>query len=168
MRPTSSGLAVLATVALTLAGADTRTSPVAPGGDGANPGPAHFFVAPRGKDSWSGKRADPGKDDGPFATVARACEAVRALLLTQEDRRSVRVVLRGGTYHLDSALEFGPEDSGTEQSAVVYAAAPGEKVVLSGGRRLEGGRWGEANGHKAWVVDLPEVRDAVAGQPPAD
>ena len=47
----------------------------------------------------------------------------------------------------------------TEQAPVVYAAAPGEKVVLSGGRRLEGGRWGEANGRKAWVVDIPEVKE---------
>ena len=42
---------------------------------------------------------------------------------------------------------------------MVYAAAPGEKVVLSGGRRLEGGRWGEVNGRKAWMVDIPEVKE---------
>lgn len=42
---------------------------------------------------------------------------------------------------------------------MVYGAAAGEKVVLSGGRRLENGRWGEVNGHKAWVVDMPEVKE---------
>ena len=119
---------------------------------------ADFVVGLGGNDTWSGKLLDPGKDDGPFATVARACEAVRTLLKTQKERRPVRVVLRGGTYYLDSPLEFGPEDSGTEQAPVVYAAAPGEKVVLSGGRRLKGGRWGEVNGRKAWVVDIPEVK----------
>ena len=41
---------------------------------------------------------------------------------------------------------------------MVYAAAAGERVTLSGGRRLEGGRWGEVNGRKAWVVDIPEVK----------
>ena len=71
----------------------------------------------------------------------------------------MRVVLRGGTYYLDQPLEFGPEDSGTEKAPVVYAAAAGEKVVLSGGRRLAGGRWGEANGRKAWMVDIPEVKE---------
>ena len=123
-----------------------------------NPGAADFFVSPQGKDRWSGKPADPGENDGPFATVARAREAVRALLKTQKEPRRVRVVLRGGTYYLDSPLEFGPEDSGTENAPVVYAAAAGEKVVLSGGRRLEGGRWGEVNGRRAWVVDIPEVK----------
>jgi len=127
----------------------------APGGE---PGTADFFVSPRGKDTWSGRLADPGKDDGPFATAARARDAVRALLKAQKEPRPLRVILRGGTYSLDSPLEFGPEDSGTEQAPVVYAAAAGEKVVLSGGRRIENGRWGEANGRKAWVVDIAEVK----------
>ena len=117
-----------------------------------------FFVSPRGKDTWSGKPAAPGENDGPFATVARAREAVRALLKLQTEPRRVRVVLRGGTYYLDAPLEFGPDDSGTEKAPVIYAAAAGEKVVLSGGRRLEGGRWGEVNGRKAWVVNIPEVK----------
>lgn len=123
-----------------------------------NPGTADFFVSPRGKDLWSGKMAEPGGNDGPFATVARAREAVRALLKTQKEPRRVNVLLRGGTYHLESPLEFGPEDSGTEKAPVVYAAATGEKVILSGGRRLGGGRWGEINGRKAWVVDLSKVK----------
>ena len=112
----------------------------------------------QGKDTWAGKRPDPGEDDGPFATVARAREAVRALLKTLDRPRPVRVVLRAGTYYLDAPLEFGPEDSGSRDAPVVYAAAPGEKVTLSGGRRLQGGRWGEVNGHKAWTVDIPEVK----------
>jgi hypothetical protein len=120
--------------------------------------PVDFFVSPRGKDTWSGKRPEPGEDDGPFATVARAREAVRACLRTLDRPRPVRVVLRAGTYDLDSPLEFGPEDSGSRDAPVVYAAASGETVTLSGGRRLRGVRWGEVNGRKAWAVDVPEVK----------
>ena len=72
--------------------------------------------------------------------------------------RAVRVVLQAGTYYLDSPLEFGPEDSGSQGAPVVYAAAPGPKVILSGGRRLPAGRWGTANGLKAWLVDVPDVK----------
>ena len=125
---------------------------------GRSPGAADFYVSTRGNDRWSGKLADPRVQDGPFATVARARDAVRAMLKTNEEPRSISVVLRAGTYCLDSTLELGPEDSGTEQNPVVYRAAPGERVVLSGGCRLEGGRWGEVNGRKAWVVDIPEVK----------
>jgi len=141
LRPTAGALAASAVAA-------------APEGVGA----PDFFVSMRGKDTWSGTLADPGENDGPFATVARARDAVRALRRVQKQPQRIRVVLRGGTYYLDSSLEFGPEDSGTEQGPVVYAAAAGEKVVLSGGRRLENGRWGEVNGRKAWVVNVPEVK----------
>jgi hypothetical protein len=123
-----------------------------------DPASADFFVSPRGKDTWAGKLAEPGEDEGPFATVDRAREAVLALLRTLDRPRPVRVVLRSGTYYLDSPLEFGPEDSGSRNAPVVYAAAAGEKVTLSGGRRLQGGRWGEVNGRKAWTVDTPGVK----------
>jgi hypothetical protein len=123
-----------------------------------NQAAADFFVSPQGKDTWTGKLAKPGEADGPFATVDRAREAVRALLRTLDQPRPVRVVLRAGTYYLDSSLECGPEDSGSRDAPVVYAAAPGEKVTLSGGRRLQGRRWGEVNGRRAWTVDIPEVK----------
>jgi len=87
--------------------------------------PVSFFVSPQGKDTWSGRRADPSEDDGPFATVARARDVVRGLLKVQTQPRPVRVILRGGTYYLDSPLEFGPQDSGTEHAPVVYGAAVG-------------------------------------------
>jgi hypothetical protein len=158
MQPGTRATVTTASLSLLLAAA---CSPAWPEGVAAtpagSPGAADFFVSPRGKDTWSGKLADPGASDGPFATVARAREAVRALRKALKEPRRVRVVLRGGTYYLDAPLEFGPEDSGTEQGPVVYAAAAGEKVVLSGGRRVAGGRWGEVNGHRAWVVDIPEV-----------
>jgi hypothetical protein len=118
-----------------------------------------FFISPQGEDHWSGKLSDPNDSDGPFKTVERAQEAVRALLRKLPKRRPVRVVLRGGTYYLKQTLEFGPEDSGTEGAPVVYAAAHGEKVVISGGCCLAGGKWGKVNGHKAWVIDIPDVKE---------
>ena len=121
-------------------------------------GGADFYVSPRGKDTWSGKQADPGASDGPFASVARARDAVRAKSQKQTESRPVRIVLRGGTYYLDSPLEFSAADSGTEQAPIIYAAAAGEKVVLSGGQRLENGQWGEINGRRAWVVNIPEAK----------
>src|SRR5262245_13152622 len=116
MRPRTNALVATVSLSLWLA---TACSKAPLEGDAAtqfsNTGEADFFVSPNGNDKWSGKLADPGKNDGPFATVARAREAVRALLKTQKEPRCVRVMVRGGTYYLDSPLEFGPEDSGTEK-----------------------------------------------------
>src|SRR5208337_5696798 len=48
----------------------------------------------------------------------------------------IRVLVREGTYYLESPLRFLPEDSGTSEAQVIYAAYLGEKVTLSGGREL--------------------------------
>ena len=101
---------------------------------------------------------DIGENDGPFATLGRAKQAAREIQKV-DPQAAVRVIIRGGTYYLYSSLEFGPEDSGTQDAPVICAASSGEEVVISGGRRLEGGTWGEVKGRKAWVVDIPEVKE---------
>lgn len=109
---------------------------------------ADFVVAPDGSDANAGTPAK------PFATIAKARDAVRALVAAGL-KKDVTVLIRGGTYELAAPLAFGPEDSGTEKNAVTYAAAPGEKVVVSGGRRITGWRHGEGN---LWTVELADVK----------
>lgn len=121
----------------------------------AAPG-ATFYVAPGGRDAWSGKLAVANKNrsDGPFATLARARETVRALKREGKyPAGGVAVVLRGGTYELPETFVLAPEDSGQPGAPVVYSAYPGESPVLSGGRRLTG--WQVSRGR--WTVRLPEV-----------
>jgi hypothetical protein len=147
-------LIVVAAIAVTLGGQPAMTSP-----EGAADAPgADFFVSPKGRDRWSGRLADPEGDDGPFASVARARDAVRALLQSRKEPRPVHVVLRGSTYYLDRPIEFGPADSGMERAPVVYRAAEGERVVLSGGRRIENGRPSKLGGMQTWTLDLPDVK----------
>ncbi|MBV8878411.1 MAG: hypothetical protein JO332_00470, partial [Planctomycetaceae bacterium] len=58
------------------------------------------------------------------------------------------VVLRGGTYFLTEPLVFKAEDSDT-----TYRAAPGETVVISGGRALGGWKKTEAG---LWTLQVPD------------
>lgn len=96
------------------------------GGDGIA-----FWISTAGDDSASG-----GADD-PFLTLARARDAVRAL--TQEQRcQGVSVTLQGGVYRLAEPLALDARDSGCAGRPVVYRAAPGEQVVISGGVKIEG------------------------------
>lgn len=94
---------------------------------------ADFYVAPDGDDSWSGTLPSPdaNNNDGPFATIQRAQEAVR--LLKQQvysekkppiekrfigsphkygEGRDILVLIRGGYYSLEKPLQFGPDDGG--------------------------------------------------------
>ena len=116
------------------------------------PTPGTYFVALNGNDAWSGTLPEPNaaRTDGPFLTLDRARDAVRAA-----DRNLGRaVVLRGGTYYLTAPLRLGPEDSGTAQHPVVYQAYPGETVRLSGGRPITG--W-QDKGNGVWAGPVPEA-----------
>jgi len=112
------------------------------------PALATAFVAPDGNDAWSGRLATPTADgkEGPFATLVRAQAAAR-LAARQPGAGPVLVLLRGGTYELQAEWVFSPEDSGTAERPVVYAAYPGEVPVVSGGSRVAG--W-EPQGEGLW------------------
>ncbi len=105
-----------------------------------------FYVAPQGDDSA------PGTKRRPFATLARARDAVREA--KSAAKGPLTVWLRGGTYELREPLVLGPEDSGTADCPILYSACPGETPVISGGRRITGWQRG-AEG--VWTVHLPEV-----------
>jgi glycosyl hydrolase family 141 len=113
----------------------------------ATPHAGDFHVAPSGND------ANPGTEDAPFATIGQAQRAVRART-AQGLQKDITVLIRGGVYRLATPLVFGPEDSGTDEHSITYAAYPGETPVLTGGRAITG--WQEAADNK-WTVELPEV-----------
>ena len=105
---------------------------------------ADFYVSPSGSDAWSGTLADPSKqrNDGPFATLQRARDAIREL--KQDKTTDIVVYIREGTYQLEETVVFGLEDSGEGDSTITYAAYPGETPVFSSGREIKG--WQKVSG----------------------
>ena len=112
-----------------------------------------LFVSPTGNDAWSGRLAEPNaeKTDGPFATLSHARDELRK----RERSQSATIFVREGTYRLTEPLLLKPEDSGTAAAPVRFAAYPGERPVLSGGRRIDGWREGPDG---LWQVELPAVK----------
>jgi hypothetical protein len=93
-----------------------------------------FHVSPDGNDTWSGHRAESAGDDGPFATLERARDAVRELKRTDAfPAAGVTIVLGAGTYRCESPLLLGEDDGGTVDAPVVWRAEDGSEVILSGG-----------------------------------
>jgi hypothetical protein len=109
-----------------------------------------YFIATTGDDFHGGSRST------PFATFERARKAVRSAK-TVHPNASLTVTVRGGLYELPATLVFTPEDSGTTAAPVVWKAAPGEEVILSGGRRIQQ-HWTTSDGKIYWA-DVPEARD---------
>jgi hypothetical protein len=118
---------------------------------------ASYYVAPNGNDAWSGTLPEPnaGKTDGPLASITRARDIIRTTKSTAGLREPITVLLRGGRYALSEPLVLTPRDSGTSQCPITYAAYPGEKPMLSGGRAIVGWQPAEKG---LWKVELPEVK----------
>jgi hypothetical protein len=121
-----------------------------------------LYVSTQGNDAWTGKLAGPNASgsDGPLLTIAAARDAIRRLRDQGPLPKAVFVYLRGGTYFLSDPLVFSPHDSGTPSSPVVYAAYPGERAVLSGGRPVGGFEpEGGGPGSTKWKASIAAVKD---------
>src|SRR5438309_5729583 len=106
----------VALMMLLLVGATASVKPASSTGAGSESGQRAFYVAPDGNDAWSGRllAPDAGKTDGPFATIARARDAVRRLKAADGGlRQPATVFIRGGTSFLREPMVLTPEYSGT-------------------------------------------------------
>ncbi len=118
-----------------------------------------LYVSPNGDDKFDGLSTHSARGSkGPFATLERARDEIRTLKKANPGA-SFNVVLRGGTYYLPDTFVLEPEDSGTEDNPIVYSAYPGERPVLSGGRRITGFQREIYKDKACWTVTLDEVTE---------
>lgn len=103
-----------------------------------------LYVSSEGSDNNS------GSSEAPFASLHAARDAIRNL--HKPLNSSVEVKVHSGTYYFDETLILGSEDS-----AIEFRAAEGEKVTLSGGRKLDC-KW-EPYKDGIMMCKLPEVVD---------
>ena len=122
----------LKTLTLTLAAAATSLNRATASDSGTVPSKISFTVSPNGDDN------NPGTEAHPFKTLTRARDAVRKINRTMSD--DIVVGVRAGTYEIDRTLLFESQDSGNNGHSVIYKSYPGEKVLISGGKRVDGWR----------------------------
>lgn len=90
--------------------------------------PASLFVAEDGADNSAGTQSE------PLATLKGARDRVRNM---RENgfNGEIEVIFGGGRYYFDKSVSFDEND--LSEAKTVYKAAPGEKVVFTGGIRLD-------------------------------
>ena len=91
-------------------------------------GQVNFYVSPAGNDR------NPGTDEAPFRTIARAQQAVRET----KDSQDVVVQIQTGDYYLDEPLRFGPEDGGSATQRVTYRGSGQGRVLIHSGQAVSG------------------------------
>ena len=117
-----------------------------------------YYVSKTGNDSNS------GTIDSPFATIEKARDTIRELKQTSGlPNGGVTVYIREGVYEREASLEFTEEDSGEEGKRITYAAYPGEKVEITGGKYLKGSDFKKITDPEILDRLYPEVRDKIVG-----
>lgn len=119
---------------------------------------AYIYVAPNGRDSWSGGIPAPNaaRTDGPLATMAGARNLIRRRKSRLGELRPMRALFASGSYALTEPVILGPEDSGSAQASITYEAAPGAHPVFEAGKKIEGFTLGP-NG--VWMTQVPGVKE---------
>ncbi len=89
-----------------------------------------YYVSPDGSD------ANPGAKAEPFATLEAARDTVRKL--PRPLKEPVNIWIRGGRYFLNDTFVLTPDDSGSTDCRITYAAYPGETPIIFGSRPVKG------------------------------
>ena len=100
-----------------------------------------LFISPDGNDNWSGKLAEPNRNetDGPFATFQKAQETIRELKkMGRLPADGVTVYVREGNYSISKTIKLTSEDSGEKNAPITWCSYPDERVSFSGGKTISG------------------------------
>ncbi len=89
-----------------------------------------LYVSPQGK------AGNPGTKNRPVRTLREAQHLVRHM--NRHMTGDITVWIAAGNYRLSRPLRFTPADSGANGHTVIYRAAPGAKVIVSGAVRITG------------------------------
>jgi hypothetical protein len=112
-----------------------------------------IYVSPEGDDDTG-----TGSAKNPWRTVRRARDHLRERDLSAIDAPRVTVILRPGQYPVREPIRFGPQDSGTAATPIVYRGPSSGSAVVDGGREIDGWEQTTINNTDAWKTVVPDVR----------
>ena len=92
---------------------------------------AEFFVAKNGSSSNDGTKAH------PYSSLEDAKKAIQNLKKVKRlPEGEITVWLREGIYELPASFSLSEDNSGTENGPITFSAYAYEKVVLTGGKKI--------------------------------
>ena len=91
-----------------------------------------------------------------MATINGAVSKIRILRKEQTFDGPAEVIIGNGQYFVTGPIVLNPEDSGTEQSQLIFSAEVGAHPVFYGGKNIHGF---EKLSEKLWCAKIPEVSE---------
>ena len=95
-----------------------------------------IHVSPKGSDK------NPGTKEKPVASLTAARSLARNHKKTKGlPKGGLNVIIHGGIYDLQETFQLSEEDAGKKDAPIVWSAAAGEKVNISGGKTISPGKF---------------------------
>lgn len=115
-----------------------------------------IYVSKDGSDSFSGRLSRRFKNDGPFLTIQRAIDEIKNIKQKNKGtlKKPVVIMIRGGTYFQKKPIEIDYQHSGTLDYPVIIMPYKNEKVVISGGEKLENWEITKINQNQVFVFEI--------------
>ncbi|MFA6129343.1 MAG: hypothetical protein WC699_18750, partial [Bacteroidales bacterium] len=104
--------------------------------------------------STTGYDINPGTKELPLASLDGALLKLRSIKKSSTLDGTVEVIVGDGNYFLTKPFILGPDDSGTENSPVIFRAEDGAHPVFSGGKIINGF---EKVSESLWRAKISEV-----------
>jgi len=104
----------------------------------------------------SGNDSNLGTKEQPLASLTGALQKLKEFRVSKNLNEPVEIIIGGGNYFLTEPLLFGVDDSGTEESPLVFKAEEGAFPVFYGGKKIEGF---EKVLENLWRAKIPEVKE---------
>jgi len=90
-----------------------------------------IHISPFGNDQYKGTEKE------PVASIERANQLVKEIMMKQAYQDTVRVIFHEGTYRLTKGIVLEADASGTKKSPIIYQSNKGEEVIISGAIPIE-------------------------------
>ncbi len=109
-----------------------------------------LYIATDGSDD------NPGTKEKTLRSLEGARDTIRGLKKSGASNGGFTVFLRGGIYYRENTFELTTEDSGMEETPIVYRAYGNEQVRLVGGREIKR-EWFQSVVDAEVIARLPEA-----------
>jgi len=106
--------------------------------------------------STTGNDINPGTKESPLESLNGAVVKLQDLRNSQTFDGPIEVIIGDGEYFLTEPIVLNSDDSGTEESPVIFKAEQGAHPVFCGGKKIQGF---EKLSDTLWRAKIPEVTE---------
>ena len=110
----------------------------------------HIYVSTSGNDDY------PGSREKPIYSLTRARDIARNIRKSNQDKSPIIVIVQSGDYYMTEPLSLQFEDSGLENTPLIFRGEGTTRPVFYGGKKIPKF---QINSDSLWTVEIPWIKN---------